>query len=220
MVCETNEPMRIRSIIGIGVTVVSTLGLQAAVTYENDFSTAEIGQVPDELLVLDGRFAVSEFEGNKVLKLPGSPLETYGVLFGSSARDGIAMTARIHGTRKGRRFPAFAVSLGGISGFRLQITPAKRALELLRGDQALESVPWEWKSGAWTQLRLQINKTSDTTWIVQGKAWIAGESEPDDWALTHSREEQPVSGKAGIWGKPFSGTPIHFDDVAVETVDQ
>jgi len=210
--------MRIRSNAWVGVALVISLGLQAAVTYENDFSTAEIDQVPNEFLVLDGRFAVREFEGDKVLELPGSPLETYGVLFGSSARDGLAVTARIHGTRKGRRYPAFAVSLGGVSGFRLQITPAKRALELLQGDQVLQSMPWEWKSGAWTHLRLQIIKASDATWLVQGKAWIAGSSEPDDWVLTRSQPEQPVSGKPGIWGKPFSGTPIHFDDVRVARV--
>jgi hypothetical protein len=175
--------------------------------------------VPSDILVLDGRFAVRQLQNDKVLELPGSPLETYGVLFGSSARDSVAVSARIYGTRKGRRFPAFAVSLGGVSGFRLQITPAKRALELMQGDQVLQSAPWEWKSGTWTHLRLQINKASQGLWNVQGKAWTAGDPEPGDWTLTRSLSKQPVSGKAGVWGKPFSGTPIQFDDLRVESLE-
>jgi len=213
-----NETMRILSSALMGIALTLVPDIHAAVTYDNDFTGAEIGQVPLEFLVLDGRFAVREFEGDRVLELPGSPLETYGVLFGPSARDGVAVTARIHGTRSGRRYPAFAVSLGGVSGFRLQVTPAKGALELLQGDQVLQSVPWEWKSGTWTHLRLQVLATSDTAWTVQGRAWMSGSDEPDDWQLTRLHPTQPVSGKAGIWGKPFAGTPIRFDDIRVEAV--
>lgn len=202
----------------LGVAVLISLRVEAAVLYSNDFSQEEIGQVPNDCLVLDGQFAVREFEAGRVLELPGSPLETYGILFGSNAREGLAVTARIHGTRTGRRFPVFAVSLGGVSGFRLQVTPAKRALELLRGDQVVESVPWEWQSGTWVHLRLQIDKVSETEWSIRGRAWREGSSEPDRWALTRLQSQAPVSGKAGIWGKPFSGTPIRFDDVQVETV--
>jgi hypothetical protein len=196
-----------------------SLALQAAVIYQNDFSTAEIGHIPNDFLVLDGQFAVREFDGDRVLELPGAPLDTYGVLFGASARDGIAVSARMHGTRTGRRFPAFAVSLGGVSGIRLQVTPAKQALELLQGDQVLKSTPWEWESGAWVHLRLQTLKASDSEWTVRGKAWRADSSEPEPWSLTRTQSQQPIPGKAGLWGKPFSGTPIRFDDLKVEIQD-
>jgi hypothetical protein len=111
--------------------------------------------------VLDGQFAVREFEGNRVFELPGTPLETYGVLFGPAARHGQSVYARVHSTHRGRRFPAFAVSLGGVSGFRLEVAAAKQTLELLQGEQTIETVPWEWASGAWTHLRLQIRQLSD-----------------------------------------------------------
>lgn len=185
----------------------------------NTFDAEETGRVPDGLLVMDGRFAVQEFQGDRVLELPGSPLETFGVLFGSNAREGIAACARIHGTSQGRRSPAFAVSLGGVSGYRLQVAPAKRTVELLKGDELLHSVPWTWTSGTWTHLRLEIIKTSPQEWNVRGKVWTAGTDPPTDWTIALGVQSAPVSGMAGVWGKPFSGTPIRFDDLRQENLE-
>jgi hypothetical protein len=50
--------------------------------YQNNFEQAAVDKVPEEFLVLDGGFVVKEINGNKVLQLPGAPLETFGVLFG------------------------------------------------------------------------------------------------------------------------------------------
>src|SRR6266536_3558957 len=60
--------------------------------YQNNFEKAEIGKVPDEFLVLDGQFAVKEENGNKFLELPGAPLDTFGVLFGPSEKEGRAVS--------------------------------------------------------------------------------------------------------------------------------
>ena len=62
--------------------LVFGVSAHAAVLYQNNFTTNEIGKLPDEMLLLDGGFAVQEVAGNKVLQLPGAPLETFGVLFG------------------------------------------------------------------------------------------------------------------------------------------
>ena len=102
--------------------------------YENNFAGATPGTVPEDFLVLDGQFAVKEEGGNKFLELPGAPLDAFGVLFGPTEKDGIAVSARIFGTAKGRRFPAFAVSLNGVGGYKLQISPAKKLVELYKGD--------------------------------------------------------------------------------------
>jgi hypothetical protein len=193
--------------------------VQAAPAYQNDFSSAELDDVPLDLMVMDGDFAVRDFQGNRVLELPGAPLETFGVLFGPSGREGLRVSAKIHATRKGRRYPAFAVSLGGVGGFRLQATPAKRALEILKGDEVVTASPWKWASDRWTHLRLEVRKTSDDAWQIAGKAWSANETEPAEWLVKWTQTNQPTNGKAGVWGKPFSGTPIRFDDLTVEKLD-
>src|SRR5882762_3737092 len=137
--------------------------------YQNDFEKAEIGKVPDEFLVLDGGFVVKEENGNKFLELPGAPLDSFGVLFGPTEKEGIAVSARIFGTGKGRRYPTFAVGLNGqgTSAYKLQVAPAKKALELFKGDEVKSSVPYEWQSGAWTRLRLQVRKVKDGQWKVE-----------------------------------------------------
>ena len=68
--------------------------------YQNNFEKAALNGVPEEMLVLDGAFAVKEEGGNKFLELPGAPLDTFGILCGPTEKAGIAVSARIFGTAK------------------------------------------------------------------------------------------------------------------------
>src|SRR5438094_6465790 len=193
----------------------SAVGQSAKAIYENDFDKAELDKVPDDFLVLDGQFAVKEAGGNKFLELPGAPLDAYGVLFGPTGKEGIAVSARIFGTGKGRRYPTFAVGLNGqgAAAYRLQVSPAKKALELFKGDEVKAAVPYQWQSGAWVRLRLQVRKVKDGQWRVEGKAWV--DKEPSAWLVSFDEREQPVAGKASVWGSPYATTPIRFDDLKV-----
>src|SRR5437867_13256826 len=114
----------------ITLGAVLYVSAQTNVVYRNDFEKAEVGKVPADYLVLDGGFAVKEEGGNKFLELPGAPLETYGVLFGPTEAANVSVTARILGTSKGRRFPAFAIGANGVGGLKLQISAAKKQVEL------------------------------------------------------------------------------------------
>ena len=190
--------------------------------YQNDFSKGEVGKLPDEMLLLDGGFAVQEVNGDKVLQLPGAPLETFGVLFGPTEGANIDVSARVHSTKKGRREPAFALGLNGNAGFKLQVSAAKKLLELYKGDDVVAKEPFTWESDSWTMLRLQIRKVKDGEFIVEGKAWTRGATEPDQWLVTHVEKtedgKEPTAGRASIWGNPFAGTPIDFDDLLVSAV--
>ncbi len=188
------------------------------VVYENNFEKAEPPAVPDDLMVMEGGFAVVAEGGNKFLELPGAPLETFGVLFGPTETNGISATARVFGTGKGRRFPTFAVGLNGVGGYKLQISPAKKLIELYRGDEVLASAPFQWESGAWTFLRLQSRKLNEGL-SVQGRAWKEGSPEPKDWLISHMDKTEPPAGRASIWGAPYAGTPIRFDDLKVQPAD-
>src|SRR5881394_3431200 len=109
--------------------------------YENNFEKAELDKVPEEFLVLDGGFVVKEEGGNKFLELPGAPLETFGVLFGPTVTNNVSAAARIFGTGKGRRSPTFAVGLNGVAGVKLQVSPAKKLVELYKGEEVVASAP-------------------------------------------------------------------------------
>jgi hypothetical protein len=197
------------------ISTASVFAAETAALYQNNFEKAELEKVPDDMLVLDGGFAVKEEGGNKFLELPGAPLETFGVLFGPTEASGVTVTARIHGVGKGRRFPTFDVGLNGVGGFKLRVSPAKKLLELIKGDEAVASAPFTWESGSWTMLRLQCRKVKDGGFKVEGKAWKQGDAEPKDWQISRAETAESPAGRPSVWGMPFAGTPIRFDDLHV-----
>lgn len=183
--------------------------------YKNDFESAEVGKLPKDMMVMAGAFEVKQDKDGKHLELPGEPLDTFGLLFGPSVKDDVSASARFFGTKKGRKFPTFGVSLNGVNGYRLQVSAAKGALEFYKGDEAKLSVPYTWTSDAWTALRVTVRKNGDG-WVIEGKAWAAGSPEPEKPLITLEEKTAPTAGRAGIWGMPYSGTAIGFDDLIVE----
>ena len=132
--------MRLHSTL-LALALCSLPAFSAEAKYQNDFQKAELDSVPPDLMVLDGQFTVKEERGNKFLELPGAPLDTFGVLFGPNAKENVAVSARIFGIGSGRKLPAFDVGLNGVGGYKLRVSPAKRALELYRGDAQKTTVP-------------------------------------------------------------------------------
>ncbi len=187
--------------------------------YGMNFEQAEVGKVPEDFLVLDGGFAVKEEGGNKFLELPGAPLDSFGVLFGPTEKSDVSVSARIRGTNHGRRYPAFGVGLNGQSGYRLQISPGKKALEIYKGDLMVASTPYEWKPGEWTIFQFQIVKAGEV-WKLAGKVWVQGAVEPAQAMVAYDEKEEPSPGRASIWGDPFATTPIQFDDLVVRPVPE
>jgi hypothetical protein len=211
--------MKFRCILLIAVTGTfsdATLLAEDKLPYAQDFEKVEVGSVPPDFMVLEGGFAVKQAGTNKFLELPGAPLDSYSVQFGPSEAENISVAAAFNGTAKGRRFPVFGVGLDGIAGYRLQVSPAKKMLELYKDQELKASVSYDWKSGEWLNLRLQITKSGDGTWKVAGKIWPRDGQEPSQWIITASETEQPQAGRASVFGSPFAGTPIQFDDFKVE----
>ena len=209
-----------RMLLLVMLTWIGTAAYSAEVKYQNDFEKAEVGSVPEDFLVLLGDFQVKEQDGNKFLQLPGAPLDTFGLLFGPNARENISVTARFLGTNKGRRFPAFDVGLNGVGGYKLRVSASKRALELYRGDTLKKSVPLEWTPGKWTHLKLEVLKSADSEWKIQGKVWQEDGKEPAEPAIAITDTEEPINGRASVSGMPYSGTPIRFDDFVLTQLEK
>jgi hypothetical protein len=193
---------------------------QPTALYENNFEKAEAGKLPDEFMALAGDFVVKSDGTNQFLELPGSPLDSFAVQFGPTENADVAVGARIFSTAKGRRTPTFGAGLGGVAGYKLQVAPGKKALELLKDQEVKTSVPFDWQSGAWTQLRLEVRKVKAGEWKIQGKAWPQGSAEPKEWMVAVDESEEPVGGRASVLGSPFAGTAIWFDDLRVERVGE
>jgi hypothetical protein len=207
----------LRSLIRVGsLTLIASIGVAAEPLFTEDFSKSAADSAPEGFMIMSGGFAVKEDGGNKILELPGAPLDTFGALFGPTppAID-VSVRGRFFSTKQGRKFPAFGISVHGVGGYRLQVSPGKKAIEIYKADQSLASVPFEWQSGAWTNLRIQV-RTNGGGCVVEGKAWADGTPEPEKWMITQTESAAPKAGRAGIWGSPYAGTPIRFDDLRIE----
>lgn len=205
----------VKTWMGLGLAAVGAMG---ATVFEEKFDALPGTELPEAILVLDGQFRVVKEGGNGVLELPGAPLESYGLLFGPAAVSGREVQARIHGTKSGRKFPTFAAGLNGVNGYKIRVSPAKNAVELVQGNdlEVRATAPYKWNSGEWTRMRLQV-VPSGTGVRVQAKVWQEA-TEPEAWTLTHESPTAPPPGMAGVWGMPFSGTAIRFDDLKVLSV--
>lgn len=185
--------------------------------FSENFDAAALGKPPTGFTSFAGDFKVVEEGGKKFLELPGAPLDTFGLLFGPSEKPPLAASAKFFGTGVKRKSPAFGLSLGGVGGYRVQVSAAKGALEIFKADEGRATVPYAWKSGEWIALRIQVREAGGK-WIVEGKAWAADAAEPAEWTIKYEAPDAPPQGKAGVWGNPFSGTPIRFDDLVVAPV--
>ncbi len=201
---------------GIAVTAFC----QTKPLYECNFEKAEVGKVPGDFLVINGPFTVKPEGANRFLEMPGAPVDDYAVQFGPTEAAGLAVSARIYGTRTGGRYPVLAVGLNGVSGYELQLAPAKKALELFKGDERVASVPSTWESGAWTMMRLQVRKIKEGAWKVEGKSWKQGTPEPAGWMISYDEKAESPAGRPFVSGHPFSGTPIRFDDLVVSAATE
>lgn len=209
-------------VIAMIAVVGALFFISAGGKYHTDFAAAEVGKVPADMQAITGGYAVADIEGNKVLELPGNPLEIYGLLFGPADGAELDVRAKAWSASSGRRFPEFGVGLGDVAGYRLLLLPGQKKLELRQGDEPVASVPINepWRSETWTWLRLRVAKKPDGKWAVEGKAWAADGREPAAWQVAHEADQPPATGRASVWGIPFSGKPIRFDNLSAEPTTQ
>ena len=135
-------------------------------------------------------------------------------LLSTSSQSG-QIRARIHTLRKGRRlYSRFGVGLGGDEGFKLLIAANAGRLQLWHHEKVLNEIPFKWISGQWAQLNLVVFSKKPGEWVVQGKVW-QGDLEPEKWMVGVRVKTKPTIGRPALWGTPYAGKPIYFDDVTV-----
>lgn len=182
--------------------------------YKNNFDGAAVGKVPDEIMVLDGTFTIATDRGNKCLELAGDPVGEFGALLGPAFGPEVDVKARVWAAASGKRFPEFGIGAGDAGGFKLFVAPGRHVLEIRGGEETRASAPVEWKGGAWTWLRLRINKQDAQKWVIRGKAWPQEQKEPADWMISTESTAPPPAGRISVWGETFSEQPIRFDDLS------
>lgn len=195
--------------------ILGTAAAQDNVILTEDFTSFTAGQEPD-LFILAGAFTVEAEEGgNHVLQISTGELVDATVQIGDSLKTGGEVVARAKGLQQRRSFPRFGVGLHGKSGFQLRVSPAARAVELLKGEEVIQTVPFTWTAGQWHLVRLRVEAIPNAGWSVSGWVWPEASPAPEQALIEYISEPAPLQGKASLFGTPFSGQPIQFDDVRV-----
>jgi hypothetical protein len=183
--------------------------------FAQDFDQAPAGNPPEGIMVLNGTATVKKIDGNGVLEMSPDPLDSHGVLFGPQDKGDYTVSARVQAASTGKRFPEFGAGAYGPGQYRLWIMPAVGEVQLIKGEEIKGTAKYAWTSGAWTRLKLRVQKSADGKIEVEGKAWPDGKAEPSAWTLSFEDAEPPQTGRACLLSTPYSGQPTRFDDIVV-----
>ncbi len=175
------------------------------------------GEVPKEVFIVEGKIQIAAKDGNKAIVIdPGAELTDACAQVASSAAGEASIEARVFASKRARSVPKFGVSVHGMSGYRLLVNAAKKQLELVKSDVVAASVPFSWTSDAWLKLKLEAKRGKDDAWLITGKVWSTDAAEPTEATIKVEDKGLKGQGKAGVWGTPYSQTPIYFDDITVK----
>ena len=189
------------------------------VEFSEDFAGVDVDAEPESIFILDGEYTVQEGGNNKCLSLPGSPMGDFGLLFGPREREKpLELSFSFYASKKGRRMPSIAASIGGVRGYKLRLNPAARNLVLSMDEIVFKEVPFSWKGEQWWKVRFQAftGDTNQTT-RLQCKLWPKEQNEPTEWFISEEFDIEYKGGKCALWGFPYSSTPILFDDLVISS---
>ncbi len=202
-------------LLAASLLTACTLHAQQLQTFDIKADDWAEGEPPKEVFVVDGTIKIGAREGNKAIIIDPNPITDASAQLGVSAAGNASIEARIFAIKRGRSTPRFGVSVHGMSGHRLIVNPAKKTLDLVKGDQTLASAPFPWTSETWVKVKLEAKKAADNAWTITGKAWPATGTEPAEPMIKHEEKNLKGQGKCAIWATPFSGEPVFFDDIHI-----
>lgn len=202
-------------LLAASILAACTLHAQQIQTFDIKADDWAEGEPPKEVFIVDGTIKIGAREGNKAIIIDPNPITDASAQLGVSAAGNASIEARVLGIKRGRSTPRFGVSVHGMSGHRLMVNPAKKSLDLVKGDQTLATVPFPWTSDTWVKLKLEAKKGEGDTWAITGKAWPATGAEPAEPMIKHEEKKLKGQGKCAIWATPFSGEPVFFDDIHI-----
>lgn len=205
-----------RLLLAACLLTATTLSAQQVQTFDIKADDWSEGEPPKDVFVVAGVVKIAARDSNKAIVIdPGTELVDASAQLGVSAAGNASVEAKILAIKRGRSTPRFGISVHGMSGHRLIINPAKKALELVKNDQTLTSVPFTWTSEAWVKVKLEAKKGAGDAWTITGKAWPADAAEPAEPLIKHEEKSLKGQGKCAIWATPFSGEPVFFDDIRI-----
>ena len=81
-----------------------------------------------------------------------------------------------------------------------------------------KGLPWE--SDKWWKSRFQVIPLKPNKNLLRLKIWPRDSEEPKTWLVEHTDNVLFQGGKCVIWGYPYAGTPIHYDDIKILSLEK
>ncbi len=158
---------------------------------------------------------------NYALFLIPRPLDSYSVLFGpDTIKSSVIVSADVFASERGKTVPAFGVGTHGTTGFRLFLRGAREGmvLQIIYNDNlVVGSIPYSnWRTDTWTSMKLFVHQTAPDKIEVYGKAWQQDQPE-SDWMVKYTGKLKIEEGQCSIWGIPYSGRDLFYDNLKIET---
>ncbi|MFN3326313.1 MAG: PQQ-binding-like beta-propeller repeat protein [Bryobacteraceae bacterium] len=205
---------RIKATSG-GLTSYAWVRVIPPLPLSEDFESRAPNSAPGHWINASGKSSVREIEGNKVLvKHADNPFTKRArMFFGPSDLSNYTVEADVRATQRRRQ-----MGDAGVVAQRYQLT-------LFGNHQRLELQPWQpetertvavkfaWKPDTWYRLKLRVEPTADGKVKALGKAWAAGDPEPQEWIIERVDPIPNRQGSPGIYADaPFE---IFFDNIKV-----
>ncbi len=199
-----------------GVTGTASVRVFPPLPWSETFDSMAVNSLPPGWNNMTLKFAVRELNGNKVLaKLTegSSLLSRSRAYMGPSDWSNYTVEGDVFATTKRRQ--------QGDAGVIAQ----RYVLTLYGNSQMLHLEPWQpetartktlpfaWKPDTWYRLKLQVENLPDGKTRARGKAWPAGEPEPEAWMIERIDPIPNRQGAPGIFGNGLA--ELYFDNIKV-----
>lgn len=196
-----------------GVTGAARVRVIPSLPLNEDFSQIAGDAAPLSWINATGKWSVREVDGNKLLvKNPNPPaFKRTRSFIGPADWVNYTVEADVRAVEKRRQM--------GDAG----VVAQRYTLALFGNSQRIELQSWQieekrtvkkpfaWKADTWYHLKLQVENLPDGKVRARGKAWLASEPEPADWAVERI---DPIGNRQGSPGI-FADAP---NDVLIDNI--
>ena len=118
---------------------------------------------------------------------------------------------------KRRRYPVFGIALNGVNGYRLQVAPGQAGDRTAKGQRRRgQGAVSAGAAASGYDSRCGSSKPAIPSGLSAARFGWTARPPPAQPTITHKETKEPRNGKPSIWGSPYSGTPIRYDDIVVK----
>jgi outer membrane protein assembly factor BamB len=207
-----------------GLTARARVRVMPRLPYKQDFEKVPEGRTPGGWVNCQGKFAVQQKDGSKVLvKLAtvASPLVSRANAYISKpGLSDYTIEADLMGAKKREDMPDMGVVA---VRYTLMLDGNKQRLRLLSWEtlpRVDKSIDWPWKPGVWYHMKLTVEPQGDKA-TARGKVWERGQPEPASWTVEFEDPCPNPEGSPALYGYATGiiddapGAEIYYDNVRI-----